>query len=159
MTEENVLMMSREGLKKMEEELEILKTVKRQEVAARIKEAREFGDISENSEYEDAKNEQALLEGTIMSMEKKLRNVKVIEDGALNSDMVTVGSTVTILNVATKEQFVYTIVGSVEADPFKNRISNESPVGKSILGHGKGDKVEVQIPAGTVVFEILDIAR
>lgn len=157
MTEE--LIISREGLKKMEEELEMLKTVKRREVAARIKEAREFGDLSENSEYEDAKNEQALVEGTIMTLEKRLRDVKVIEDSTVAGDVVGVGSTVTLLNAATKEKSVYTIVGSVEADPFKNRISNESPVGKSILGHAKGDKVEIQIPAGTVVFEILDITR
>ena len=159
MTEEKELIMSREGLKKMEEELELLKTVKRREVADRIKTAREFGDISENSEYEDAKNEQAMMEGTIISMEKMLRNVKILEDSAVDNDVVGVGSTVTILNVATKKKSVYTIVGSVEADPFKNRISNESPVGKSILGHKKGDKVEIQIPAGTVVFEVIDITR
>lgn len=159
MTEEKELIVSREGLKKMEEELELLKTVKRREVADRIKTAREFGDISENSEYEDAKNEQALIEGTIMSMEKKLRNVRILEDAAVNNDVVGVGSTVTIVNTKTKDKSVYTIVGAVEADPFKNKISNESPVGKSLLGHSKGDKVEVAIPAGTVVFEIKDIAR
>ena len=159
MVEEKELIMSREGLKKMEEELEILKTVKRREVADRIKQAREFGDISENSEYEDAKNEQALIEGTIMSMEKQLRNVKILEDTVVTSDVVSVGATVTIKNVATGDSFVYTIVGSVEADPFKNKISNESPVGKGILGHAKGEQVEVQIPAGTVVFEIVDIAK
>lgn len=159
MTEDKELILSREGLKKMEEELEMLKTVKRREVADRIKTAREFGDISENSEYEDAKNEQAMIEGTIMSMEKKLRNVKILEDAAVNKDIVGVGSTVTIQNTATKDKSVYTIVGSVEADPFKNKISNESPVGQGLLGHAKGDKVEITIPAGTVVFEILDITR
>ena len=90
---------------------------------------------------------------------KKLRNVKILEEETGNNDIVGVGSTVTILNTATKDQSVYTIVGSVEADPFKNKISNESPVGQGLLGHAKGDKVEVAIPAGTVVFEILDIAR
>lgn len=159
MTEDKELILSREGLKKMEEELELLKTVKRREVADRIKTAREFGDISENSEYEDAKNEQAMIEGTIMAMEKKLRNVKILEDAEGNNDVVGVGSTVTIRNTATKDQSVYTIVGSVEADPFKNKISNESPVGQGLLGHAKGDKVEIAIPAGTVIFEILDIAR
>lgn len=135
-----------EGLRKLEEELEFLKTVKRKEIAERIKQAKEFGDLMENSEYEDAKNEQAFTEGRILMLEGMLRSAKVIDNHDVRSDMVTVGSTVRLMGEA-GEELSYTIVGSAEADPSKDRISNESPVGRALLGKRKGDTVTVQVPA------------
>ena len=131
---DNETILTLDGLKKMEEELEQLKTVRRKEVAARIRQAIEFGDISENSEYEDAKNEQAFIEGNILALEKKLRSAKVIDESEVNTNVVSVGSTVKIQNVETSAEYEYTIVGSVEADPNVNKISNESPIGQGILG-------------------------
>lgn len=146
-----------EGLIQLEKELEMLKTVKRREIAQRIKQAIEFGDISENSEYEDAKNEQAFIEGRIATLEKMLRNAKVIEDNNLSKDYVSLGSTVLLKDLEFGDELKYTIVGSVEADPDGNKISNESPVGKAILGHKKGEVVDVEVPVGTIKYEILDI--
>jgi len=148
-----------EGLKKLEEELEQLKTVRRREVAARIKQAIEFGDISENSEYEDAKNEQAFIEGNIMALEKKLRNARVIDANDVDVATVSVGSTVKLEDMSSGEELEYTIVGSVEADPAKNKISNESPVGKALLGHIIGDVVEINVPVGVIKFKVLDIRK
>lgn len=147
------------GLKKLEDELEHLKSVKRREVAERIKQAIEFGDISENSEYEDAKNEQAFIEGRILTLEKKLRNAKVIGDEDLNTDIVSIGSTVLLKDLEFDEECAYTIVGSVEADPAENKISNESPVGQAILGQKVGAVVDVNVPAGTLKYEIVDIRK
>lgn len=146
-----------DGLRKLEEELEQLKSVQRREVAGRIKQAIEFGDISENSEYEDAKNEQAFIEGRILTLEKMLRNAKLIDDENIGTDSVSIGSTVTIKDLEWGDEFDYTIVGSVEADPGANKISNESPVGKAILGREKGSVVEVTVPAGVLRYEIMDI--
>ena len=146
-----------DGLKMLEEELEELKTVKRREVAERIKQAIGFGDISENSEYEDAKNEQAFIEGRILTLEKMLRNAKIIDDESIATDVVSIGSTVLLKDLEYGDQFEYTIVGSVEADPGANKISNESPVGKAILGMTKGNVVEVNVPAGQLKYQILDI--
>lgn len=146
------------GLKNLEEELEQLKTVRRREVAARIKQAIEFGDISENSEYEDAKNEQAFIEGRIMTLERMLRNAKIIDDDEhKGSEEVVLGSTVLLKDLEYGDELEYTIVGSVEADPEKHKISNESPVGRAILGQQKGSVVEVNVPAGTLKYQILDI--
>ncbi|MEW5953921.1 MAG: transcription elongation factor GreA [Bacillota bacterium] len=146
-----------DGLRNLEEELEQLKSVQRREVAQRIKQAIEFGDISENSEYEDAKNEQAFIEGRILTLEKMLRNAKLIDDENLDTDLVSIGSTVTIKDLEWGDEFDYTIVGSVEADPGASKISNESPVGKAILGQRKGSVVEVNVPAGMLRYEIVDI--
>ncbi|MDI9448137.1 MAG: transcription elongation factor GreA [Bacillota bacterium] len=148
-----------DGLKMLEEELEELKTVKRREVAERIKQAIGFGDISENSEYEDAKNEQAFIEGRILTLEKMLRNAKIIDDESIATDVVSIGSTVLLKDLEYGDQFEYTIVGSVEADPGANKISNESPVGKAILGMTKGNVVEVSVPAGQLKYQIIDILR
>jgi transcription elongation factor GreA len=148
-----------EGLKKLEAELEQLKSVSRREVALRIKQAIEFGDISENSEYEDAKNEQAFIEGRILSLEKMLRNAKIIDDENLGTEVVSIGSTVLLRDVEFDEEFQCTIVGSAEADPEENKISNESPVGKSILGKSKGETVEVMVPAGVLKYNIVDIIK
>ena len=136
-----------EGLEKLKQEIEHLSTVKRREVAERIKEAREFGDISENSEYDDAKNEQAMLESRIMTLEDKLRSASVIDTSELSPDLVRVGSLVHVKDEKGKA-LVYTIVGSTEADPSANRLSNESPVGKALVGRKKGDAVVVQLPNG-----------
>ncbi|MBM7856046.1 transcription elongation factor GreA [Desulfohalotomaculum tongense] len=154
---EKETILTSDGLKKLEEELENLKTVKRREVAQRIKQAIEFGDISENSEYEDAKNEQAFIEGRIITLEKMLRNAKVIENEDVGKDTVTLGSTVVLKDLEFGDEFKYTIVGSVEADPDANKISNESPVGKAIIGHKKGEVVEVEVPAGKLEYKIVDI--
>ena len=136
-----------EGLDKLKQEIEHLSVVRRREVAERIKEAREFGDISENSEYDDAKNEQAMLEQRIAQLEDKLRSAQVIKTSELDSEVVRVGSLVEGEDEKGKA-FSYTIVGSTEADPSANRLSNESPVGKALLGHKKGDNVSVQLPNG-----------
>lgn len=145
------------GLEKLEKELEYLKSIKRREVAARIKTAISFGDISENSEYEDAKNEQAFVEGRIITLEKMLRNVRLIDDAETNSDSVSIGSTVTLKDIEFDEDFEYTIVGSAEANPAENKISNESPVGKAILGKKRSDVVEVSVPAGILKYKIINI--
>src|SRR4051812_23161041 len=137
-----------EGLEKLKAEIEHLSTEKRREVAERIKEAREFGDISENSEYDDAKNEQAMLEARIASLEDKLRSASVIDASELSADVVRVGSIVHVRDGGSGKSMAYTIVGSTEADPSQNRLSNESPVGKALVGRRKGDVVSVQLPSG-----------
>jgi len=157
MIKEKEVVLTREGLRKLEEEHENLKAVKRREVAERIKQAIEFGDISENSEFEDAKNEQAFIEGRILTLEKMLRNVKVIEDTGEVQNQVTLGSTVILKDLEFNETLEYTIVGAAEANPMKNRISYESPVGAAIMGHEQGDELEVQVPAGIVKYKLEEI--
>jgi len=137
-----------EGLEKLKQELEILSTDKRREVAERIKEAREFGDISENSEYDDAKNEQAMLEARIATLEDKLRSASVINPSELSPDLVRVGSVVHVKDGGSGKALTYTIVGSTEADPSANKLSNESPVGKALVGRKKGDTAKVTLPNG-----------
>ncbi|MGB9804864.1 MAG: transcription elongation factor GreA [Desulfofundulus sp.] len=154
---EKEVILTLEGLKKLEKELEELKTIRRREVAARIKQAIEFGDISENSEYEDAKNEQAFIEGRILTLEQMLRNARVIDDERTGTDEVSIGSTVRLKDLEFGDEVEYTIVGSVEADPGAHKISNESPVGKAILGQRKGSIVEVSVPAGLLKYQIVDI--
>jgi transcription elongation factor GreA len=136
-----------EGLENLKKEIEHLSTTKRREVAERIKEAREFGDISENSEYDDAKNEQAMLEARIATLEDKLRSASVIDAKELSADVVRVGSQVHVKDDKGKE-LAYTIVGSTEANPSENRLSNESPVGKALVGRKQGDNVTVVLPSG-----------
>lgn len=154
---EKEVILTVEGLKKLEEELEQLKSVRRREVAERIKQAIEFGDISENSEYEDAKNDQAFIEGRILTLEKMLRNAKIIDDENIGTEVVSIGSKVLLKDLENGEEFEYAIVGSIEADPSLFKISNESPVGKAILGQPKGSIVEVNVPAGTLKYQIVDI--
>jgi transcription elongation factor GreA len=137
-----------EGLEKLKQEISYLSGDKRREVAERIKEAREFGDISENSEYDDAKNEQAMLEARIAALEDKLRSASVIDARELSNDVVRVGSAVNVKDETSGKSLQYVIVGSTEANPSENRLSNESPVGKALLGHKKGDSVKVQLPNG-----------
>lgn len=158
MVEKEVLM-TFDRLKEMEAELEHLKTVRRKEVAARIKQAIEFGDISENSEYEDAKNEQAFIEGSILALEQKLRNARIIDSKDVNVDVVSVGSMVRLLNLDTNKEVEYSIVGSDDANPILGKISNESPVGKGLLDNPVGSIVEITIPAGTLRVKILSITK
>ncbi|HBQ28269.1 MAG TPA: transcription elongation factor GreA [Desulfotomaculum sp.] len=151
------MILTRQGLKKLEDELSYLKTAKRREVAARLKQSIEFGDLSENSEYEGAKNEQAFIEGRILTLEKMLRNSRVVDHTNSSKDKVNIGSTVSLRDIARGKECQYTIVSPVEADPTANKISYESPVGKAILGQRKGSVVEVKAPAGKATYEILDI--
>lgn len=155
---ERELLVSKEGLRKLEAELEQLKTVKRREVAERIKIAREFGDISENSEYEDAKNEQAFVEGRIQTLEKMLRQAQVVDEQAQDPAHIHIGSKVRVKDLDEEVEEVFEIVGSTEADPIKNKISNDSPVGKALLGGRPGDIVEVNAPIGKVRLKVLGIA-
>jgi transcription elongation factor GreA len=153
------ILLTLQGLKKIEEDLEQLKTVRRKEVAERIKEAIAFGDLSENSEYDEAKNEQAQLEEKILKLEMTLRKAKIIDEDEISKDIVTIGATVKVKDVEFDEIVEYTIVGSAEADPYELKISNESPVGKSLLGKKVGDIVKIQIPDGITKYEILEIKR
>lgn len=154
---EKETILTQQGLRKLEDELEHLKTVKRKEVAARIKASKEFGDLSENAEYEDAKNEQAFVEGRILQLEQMLRSARVIDNHDAPSDLVTVGSTVQLKDLATGETLAYMIVGSAEADPDHDKISNVSPVGKALLGRRTGDTVTVVVPAGKLRYSVLQI--
>lgn len=153
------VILTQEGLHKLEEELEHLKSVKRREVAERIKVAIGYGDISENSEYEDAKNEQAFIEGRILTLEKMLRHARIINDEDVDTSTVSIGSIVYLEDMEYKEIFQYSIVGTAESDPLNNKISNESPVGKAILGKKKGQTVDVVVPAGVIQYRIVDITK
>ena len=154
------IMLTDEGLQKLEEELEYLKTVKRKEVSAKIKEARGFGDLSENAEYDEAKNEQAQVEARVSQIEQMLKNAKVIDQSEIDLDKVSLGTSVKVFDMDFEEDVVYSIVGSTEADPDKFKISDESPVGKALLGGHVGDEIEVSTPAGTTfTLKILEINK
>ena len=157
MTKQTVI--TDEGLKKLERELEELKTVKRKEVAEKIKVALSFGDLSENSEYDEAKNEQAIIEGRIAEIENQLKNVKVLDENEINTERVHIGSTVKVKDLEDGSVTTYRIVGSTESDPFGGRISDESPVGKALLGHRAGDQVEVEIPNGVMQYMVVEISK
>lgn len=155
-------LVTKEGLKKLKEELGLLKTVRRKEVAQRLKEAISYGDLSENSEYEEAKNEQAFVEGRIIELEQKIKNAKIISEKKVTlkrGKEIDIGSTVTVRNKTERDDpEMYTIVGSTEADPLEHKISNESPIGRAIIGKKKGDVVDVEAPAGKFRYEILKVA-
>lgn len=151
--------MTYEGVKKLENELEYLKTVKRKEITEKIKVALGYGDLSENSEYDEAKNDQAFTEGRIVTLENMLKNAVVVDESEISNDVVSVGSKVKVKDYEFDEEVEYSIVGSAEADPMNYKISNESPVGRALIGKKKGDMVEVQIPDGINKFEILEISR
>ncbi|MEX2103069.1 MAG: transcription elongation factor GreA [Gaiellaceae bacterium] len=146
-----------EGLDKLKGEIEHLSTVKRREVAERIKHAREFGDIAENSEYDDAKNEQAMLEHRIATLQERLRNARLAEVVDLPKGVVGIGMKVRLKDIAANETVEYTIVGSAEANPAEHKLSNESPVGQAIIGRKKGETVEVSAPRGSLKFKIMDV--
>ena len=146
-----------EGYEKLKQEIEYLSNDKRREVADRIRVAREFGDIAENAEYDDAKNEQAMLEHRIAQLEERLLSARVITKKEISKDTVSVGATVRMRDMAANKTVEYHIVGSAEANPAENKLSNESPVGKAIIGHKKGEVVEVTAPRGALKFKILEI--
>ena len=151
------VILTREGYKKLTEEIDYLRNDKRREVADRIRIAREFGDIAENAEYDDAKNEQAMLEHKIAQLEERLMAARVIDKKEISKDVVSVGSHVRLRDVDAKQTVEYHIVGSAEANPTENKLSNESPVGKAIIGHKKGETVEVATPRGSLKYKILEI--
>ena len=153
------ILLTEEGYKKMEAELEKLKTETRAEIAERIKVALGFGDLSENSEYDEAKNAQAETEDKIAELEAKLRFAKIIDDSEIDTKKVQVGNTVKVLDMEFDEEVEYTIVGTTEADITQNKISNESPIGSALLGAKKNQVVEVQVPAGVSKYKILSIAK
>ena len=146
-----------EGYEKLKREIEELSTTRRREVAERIRIAREFGDIAENAEYDDAKNEQMLLEHRIATLEERMRDARVISKKDIAKDVVSIGSLVRLKDMAANKTTEYTIVGSAEANPAENKLSNESPVGKAIIGHKKGETVEVAAPRGKMKFKIMEI--
>ena len=152
-------LLTQEGYNKLEEELEYLKAVKRKEVAERLKVAISFGDLSENAEYDEAKNEQAKLEEQILKLDEKLRKAVIIDESQIDLNIVTVGSIVKVFDFDFDEEVEYVIVGSAEAAPFEGKISNESPVGKALLGARVGETVEVQVPDGVSKFKVLEIRR
>lgn len=148
-----------EGVKKLEDELEYLKTVKRKEITQKIKTALSFGDLSENSEYDEAKNEQAFVEGRIAFLENMLKSAKVIDEDDITTDTVSVGCIVRVNDIEFDDEIDYTIVGSAEADPSQLKISNESPVGRGLLGKKVGDMVEINVPDGVIKYKVLDIRK
>ena len=159
MSEAKKFIMTYEGVKKLESEREYLKTVKRKEITEKIKVALGYGDLSENSEYDEAKNEQAFVEGKIVQLENTLRNASIIDENDISSDVVGIGSRVTVYDYDFEEEVTYSIVGSTEADPMNFKISNESPVGNALLGHKVDDEVVAQVPNGMSKFKILEIGR
>ena len=151
------IFLTREGLTKLEEELHYLKATKRGEVAERIKEARGFGDLSENSEYDAACEESAMVEARIRTLEEQLKLVQVVDNSEMKSDLVHIGSTVRLLDYEFDEEVEYSIVGMTESNPAENKISDQSPVGKTLLGHRVGDTVVVSAPGGEYTYKILAI--
>jgi transcription elongation factor GreA len=153
------IILTPEGYQRLKEEIEYLSSVKRDEVADRIRAARDFGDISENSEYDDAKNEQAMLEARIYALEEKIRSAIVIDAESITTEKVGVGTKVTLQDMKRGDIVQYAIVGSAEADPSAQKLSNESPVGRAIIGHKPGDKVVVLVPQGSRTFKVLAIEK
>ncbi len=153
------IVVTEEGLKKLQEELEFLKTTKRKEVVEAIRVALSFGDLSENSEYDEAKNEQAKTEARISELEENLKHVKVISDSEVSTDIVNVGNIVKVYDEEFEEEIIYTLVGSTEADPLFDKISDQSPIGKAIIGTRVGDEVTVTTPGGTIKLRILEISK
>ena len=153
------LLVTEEGLRKMEEEFEYLKTVKRKEVIETIGIARAFGDLSENSEYDEAKNEQAKVEARIIELEEQLKNVKVVDESEIKTDIANIGNKVKVFNVSLNKEVEYSIVGSTEADPFKYKISDESPIGRVLIGARKNDTVEYETPKGVFKLKVLEISK
>lgn len=152
------LIITKEGLKALHEEWDLLQTVRRKQVAERLKEAISYGDLSENSEYEEAKNEQAILEGRILELEGMIKIAKIVDEKQHSKQVVEIGGKVKIRNTKKKEEIEITIVGSTEADPFSNRISNDSPIGEALMGAKVGDTVTVEMPSGKAEYEVLKLS-
>lgn len=157
--DDKAVLLTKSGLQKLKEELKYHKDVRRREVAARLKEAIAYGDLSENSEYEEAKNEQAFVEGRILELDKMIENAQIIhEEEKGGQETVQIGTTVTVKNMTEDDEAeTYTIVGSTEADPIEHKISNESPIGSALIGKTKGDQIRVKVPAGLYEYKILKI--
>ena len=153
------IILTPEGFQRLKEEIEYLSSVKRDEVAERIRAARDFGDISENSEYDDAKNEQAMLEARIYALEERLRSAIVVDSDSVTTDSVGVGTKVTLQDMKAGDIVQYSIVGSSEADPSAHKLSNESPVGRAIMGHKPGDKITVTVPQGSKKLKVMAIEK
>lgn len=153
------VLLTSEGLKKLQDELDNLKTVRRKENTAALKIAKSFGDLSENSEYDEAKNEQAEIEARISEIENMLKNAEIIDESDIATDVVSIGSKVTVKDIDDGEVCEYLIVGSTEADPMKGKISDESPVGTALLGHKIGEVVSVEAPMGVLEYEIVNISK
>jgi transcription elongation factor GreA len=151
------VILTKEGYERLKKEIDYLRNDKRREVAERIRVAREFGDIAENAEYDDAKNEQAMLEHKIAQLEERLMAARVIEKKEISKDVVSIGSHVRLRDIEAKQTFEYRIVGSAEANPAEQKLSNESPVGRAIMGHKKGETVDVETPRGSLKYKILEI--
>ncbi len=159
---EKIVSLTLEGKAKLEAELAELKSTKREEIAEKIKVARSYGDLSENSEYDEAKNEQAIVESRIATLESILKNAVIVEDDAAEEDganEVWLGNTVTILDMETNEELTYNIVSSVEADPMNGKISDDSPLGRAVLGHSAGQVIEVDAPIGTLNYKIISVEK
>ena len=156
---ERDVLLTQEGFEKLNEELQFLQDVKRLEVAERIRVAREFGDISENSEFDDAKNEQAMIEKEIAKLEERLRAARIIDPTEASADAVAVGLRVKVKDITRKKDMEYQLVGSAEADPTNGRLSNESPVGRALMGRKKGETFEVMVPAGTLTLKVVSISK
>jgi transcription elongation factor GreA len=159
MSEPKKHVMTYEGIRKLEEELEFLKTVKRKDITEKIKVALGYGDLSENSEYDEAKNEQAFVEGRIIQLENMLRNASVIDENEIEKDVVSIGAIVKVKDHVFDEEVDFYIVGSAEADPLENKISDESPVGSALVGKKAGAIIEVTVPDGIAKYEVLDVRR
>ena len=153
------VILTKEGHQKLEQELEQLKTVRRKEVSEKIKVALSFGDLSENSEYDEAKNEQAMVEARIAEVEQMLKNASVLDEAGITTDTIGVGSVIKIRHMKLGREDTYKIVGSTEASPLQKKISDESPVGKAMLGHHVGDVVEVETPSVIIEYEVLEIGK
>ena len=159
MDEKKEIVLTKEGMAKLREELDYLKTEKRKEVSEKIREARSFGDLSENAEYDEAKNEQAEVESRINTIINMLKYARVIDDSEITNDVVGLGTTVVIREVGEDEEETYSIVTTTEADPAVNKISQDSPVGKALIGHTAGDTVTVETPAGKIDFELISVQK
>ena len=153
------VLLTQEGFEKIRDEHEYLVSVRRAEVSEHLKEAKSYGDLSENAEYDAAKNEQAELEERIAKLEAMMRNAKIITEEELTGDHVNLGLGVKVKDKKTKKIYTYTIVGTTDADPFNDKISNESPVGKALLGHRIGEVIEIETEMGTLVYEIVEIIK
>ena len=156
---EKILTVTEEGLKKLTDELEYLKTVKRKEVTEAIRVALSFGDLSENSEYDEAKTEQAKVEARILELEEMLKNIRIISEDEIHTDAAGIGAKVRVYNKAREMEIEYSIVSSIEANPMAHKISDQSPIGRALIGAKVGDTVKAETPAGTIEMEILDISR
>ena len=155
----NHTFLTAEGYKKLVEELERLRTIGREQIASKIKEARSFGDLSENAEYDEAMNEQAIMEAKISRLEEELKNAQILDDEDVRTDVIGVGSLVKVYDRTFGEELEFQLIGKAQANPEENRVSDESPIGKALMGHAAGEVVEVEAPGGLIYLEILSISK